>query len=79
MLLNIELISDNAPNCLYIFSASSYYNKACIESLRNNKAEAFDFLKRAIDLDEEYRNKAKTDKDFNNIREEDEFRLLIED
>ncbi|MFX1396842.1 MAG: tetratricopeptide repeat protein [Promethearchaeota archaeon] len=55
----------------------AWYNKACLESLRNNKEDSIKFLKKALNLEKEYINDAKTEDDFNNIRESDEFKELI--
>jgi len=54
----------------------AWYNKACIESLRNDKAKSLEFLKNAIELNNKYRNLAKTDQDFYNIRDSKEFKEL---
>jgi hypothetical protein len=39
--------------------------------------EALDDLRRAIELDPKCRDKAKTDEDFANLREDPEFRKLV--
>ena len=59
--------------------SSAWYNKACLESLRNNKEKSIEFLKKAIELAKKYVDMAKTDEDFNNIRESKEFKELIGD
>jgi len=56
---------------------SAWYNKACIESLRNNQEKSIKLLKKAIDLDKKYRDMAKTDVDLNNIKDSKEFKELI--
>lgn len=53
------------------------YNKACFESLRNNKQESIKLLKKAIKLDDSIIERAKSDSDFDNIRDSDEFKELI--
>jgi tetratricopeptide (TPR) repeat protein len=55
----------------------AWYNRACIESLRNNQEKSIKFLKRAIDLDKKYRDMAKTDEDLDNVRGLREFKELI--
>ncbi len=57
--------------------SSAWYNKACVESLRHNKAQSLEFLKKAIELDKKYMDLAKTDEDFDNIRDSKEFKELI--
>jgi len=57
--------------------AKAWYNKACLESLRNNKQESIKYLKKAIELDEGYIEKAKLGADFDNICDSDEFKELI--
>ncbi len=57
--------------------AHPYYNLACIHSLTGRTAEAFEALSQAIDLDAKYREDAKTDSDFDNIREDPRFKELV--
>ncbi|MGB5912382.1 MAG: hypothetical protein WBH31_14410 [Promethearchaeia archaeon] len=52
-------------------------NKACIESLRDNKEKSLEYLIKAIDLDKKYIDSAKSDEDFDNIRDSKEFKDLI--
>lgn len=56
----------------------AWYNKACLESLRSNKEDSIKFLKKAISLEKTYNNDAKTDEDFDNIRNSKQFKELIE-
>ncbi len=56
----------------------SIYNIACIYSLLNNKSEALKYLRKAIQLNKSQKEEAKTDVDFDNIKNEDEFKKLIE-
>jgi len=56
---------------------SAWYNKACIESLRNNQEKSIKLLKKAIDLDKKYSDMTKTDVDLNNIKDLKEFKELI--
>lgn len=55
----------------------AWYNRACIESLRNNQEKSIKFLKKALDLDKKYYDMAKTDEDLDNIRDTREFKELI--
>jgi len=50
----------------------------CLESKRNNREKSVEFLKKAIDLDKKYLGMAKTDEDFDNIRNSKEFKELLE-
>ena len=56
----------------------AHYNKACCLALQGDIIEAVASLSRAIELDPENREMAKTDTDFDGIREEDWFRLAVE-
>jgi tetratricopeptide (TPR) repeat protein len=58
--------------------ANTYYNKACCYGLQNNVELAIENLQRAISLDSQYRDMAKTDKDFDKIREDVRFQELFE-
>jgi len=58
--------------------ASTFYNLACLFSLWGKINDALAYLKKAIDKDEKYHEDAKTDEDFNNIREDPRFKKLIE-
>lgn len=54
-----------------------YYNLACLFSRWGKPDEALDYLKKAITIDKKYREKAKTDEDFDNIRDDPRFKKLI--
>ncbi|MHA2001214.1 MAG: tetratricopeptide repeat protein [Promethearchaeota archaeon] len=75
---------DNAMECLNKVLeidpdyGGAWYNKACLESLRDNQEKAVEFLKKAIDLDKKYIGMAKTDEDFDNLKDLQEFKELIE-
>ena len=64
---------------------NTYYNKSCIQSIRNNIEKALQYLEKSIELapdDEtirEIREQAKKDEDFNNIKNTKEFKKLILD
>jgi tetratricopeptide (TPR) repeat protein len=57
--------------------SKAYYNKACIYSLKKEVKAAIENLQWAIDLDAKYREKAKTDSDLDNIREDKQFQVLV--
>lgn len=54
-----------------------YYNLACLASIRNDPEKALAFLACAIVLDERYRDEAKTERHFGNIRGLPEFARII--
>ena len=53
------------------------YNMAGVYSLMSKADEALKWLKEAIDLDQKYLDKAKTDSDFDNIRDDPRFKELV--
>jgi tetratricopeptide (TPR) repeat protein len=57
--------------------ANAYYNKACVYALQENIDLAIENLKQAINLDSEYLEMAKTDTDFDKIRNTLSFQALI--
>jgi tetratricopeptide (TPR) repeat protein len=57
--------------------SNTWYNKACLESLRNSRIKAIEYLDKAIGLDKKYVEMAKSDKDFDNIRTSKEFKDII--
>ncbi|HEY9302194.1 MAG TPA: tetratricopeptide repeat protein, partial [Phormidium sp.] len=58
--------------------ALGWYNKACIYGLQGNLSLAGKNLKQAIQLKPKYKEDAKTDKDFDLIREQPEFQNLLQ-
>jgi hypothetical protein len=50
-----------------------HFNAACFESLTGNKDAAIAYLRRAIELDPQAREAARTDEDFDSIRDDPEF------
>jgi len=54
------------------------YNLACLFSLWGKPNDALAYLERAIKKDKKYREMAKTDKDFNNMKDDPRFKKLIE-
>jgi tetratricopeptide (TPR) repeat protein len=57
--------------------AIAYFNKACYYALQENIPLAFDNLKQAINLDSKYLEMAKTDTDFDKIRNDSRFIKLL--
>ncbi len=53
------------------------YNIACLESLKNNQVKALELLIKALEIDENYIERASVDKRFENIRDLKEFKELI--
>ncbi|MFC2071459.1 tetratricopeptide repeat protein [Chloroflexota bacterium] len=54
------------------------YDLACLCSLQRKTDDALTYLERAIDADNKYREDAKTDKDFDNIRSDPRFKKITE-
>ncbi|MCC6476943.1 tetratricopeptide repeat protein [bacterium] len=57
--------------------ASAWYNKACAHSLLKNKTEALEALAIAIKGDTKYRAMAKTDKDFEWLWNDEDFKKIV--
>jgi len=57
--------------------ALAWYNKACCYALWGKVDEAIETLQRAIELDSELREYAKTDSDFERIRDDNRFQALM--
>ena len=57
---------------------ATFYNLVYLFLLQGKPDEAKDYLEKAIAGDEKYREMAKTDEDFNNIREDPRFKKLVE-
>ena len=57
--------------------ASAYFNKACAYALQENITLALENLKQAINLDSKYLEMAKTDTDFDKIRNDRRFINLL--
>ncbi|NEP45463.1 MAG: tetratricopeptide repeat protein [Okeania sp. SIO2H7] len=67
---------ENKP-CI-LGEANSLYNIACALALQGHLEAALENLQRAIELDpEKYREIAKTDSDFDSIRDDERFQSLI--
>ncbi len=57
--------------------AGTFYNRACMYSLWGKPAEALNDLRRAIEGSPENREEARTDADFDNIRDDPRFQELV--
>ena len=57
--------------------ATAWYNKACAYSLRGDKKNALKHLSKAIALDAKYKEKAKSDMDFKNLWDDDDFKRIV--
>jgi tetratricopeptide (TPR) repeat protein len=57
--------------------ANACYNKACACSLMDKKNEALADLKRAVELDPDYKEMAKNDNDFEKLWEERDFKNIV--
>ncbi len=60
--------------------AKAYFNLACLRSVSRkdeNKEEAFEFLKKAVELDSKCKEDAKTDADFDFIRDDARFAEIV--
>ncbi len=57
----------------------AWFNKACLYGLNGNAKLAIQNLKKSIEINAIYRERAKTDSYFDNIRNDQEFKQLIED
>jgi tetratricopeptide (TPR) repeat protein len=53
------------------------YNLACVETLVGEPDAALEHLRRAIELEERFRERARTDEDFEKIRDRQDFRELV--
>lgn len=54
------------------------YNTACLEALVGEPEPALEHLRRSIELEERFREFARTDEDFQSMRDRPEFRELVE-
>lgn len=55
------------------------YNLACVEALSGRTEDALEHLRRSIELSERFREYAKTDSDFDPVRDDPAFRQLVGD
>ncbi|HEY9662109.1 MAG TPA: tetratricopeptide repeat protein, partial [Allocoleopsis sp.] len=57
----------------------AWYNRACDYALLGDRKQAIENLRRAIELNPENREWAKTETDFDSVREDEQFRSLVEE
>jgi tetratricopeptide (TPR) repeat protein len=57
--------------------ANAWYNKACAYSLKGDKENALKNLSKAIDLDAKFKEMAKSDKDFKNLWDDEDFKRIV--
>jgi len=75
---NEALIDFNHSLKLRSDNPEVFYDLACLFSLWGKVDDALTYLKKAIDKDKKNCEKAKADKDFDNIRDDPRFKKLIE-
>ncbi len=68
----LRSVADEHPEAGMVF-----YNLACAEVLAGEPDSALDHLRRSVELEERFRELARTDEDFASIRERPEFQELI--
>ncbi|MFW9987890.1 MAG: tetratricopeptide repeat protein [Candidatus Odinarchaeota archaeon] len=83
---NLSLILKNLERAQYYLSKAIkkdpnntiiIYNIACLEALNNNPTKALELLSKLIEIDNSFIERAKSDQNFNNIRDLKEFKELI--
>ena len=57
---------------------NAFYNKACCYGLQKDVVKAVEFLQQAIGLNLKYRKDAKTDSDFDGVRDDERFRAVVD-
>jgi tetratricopeptide (TPR) repeat protein len=57
--------------------AAAYYNKGCAKALLSEGEEAIQLIKMAISLDSKFKDRAKSDKDLDTLRDKPEFRKML--
>lgn len=58
--------------------ADTWFNRACAYSLKKDKENTLKNLSKAIQLDITYKEKAKKDEDFKNLREDEDFKKIVQ-
>ncbi len=57
--------------------AEAWFNRACLYALKGERENALSDLRRAIELDSSLKERAKKDKDFEALWDDEEFRKLV--
>ena len=57
--------------------AIAWYNKACAYSLKGDKQNALKNLSKAIALDAKYKEDAKSDANFKNLWDDEDFKRIV--
>ena len=57
--------------------ASAWYNKACAYSRKGDKENALKHLSKAIEVDAKYKEDAKSDDDFKNLWDDEDFKRIV--
>ncbi len=78
MFLNIWDAPEKVSGCRAPTVINAWYNKACAYALQGNIEQVVENLQAAINLNPKYREMAKTDSDFDSIRDDARFQALIQ-
>ena len=57
--------------------AEALFHKACTYSRRGDKENALKHLSKAIDLDAKFKEEAKSDDDFKNLWDDEDFKTIV--
>lgn len=68
----LSAVAEKHPNAGIVL-----YNLSCVEAILGETEPAIDHLRRSIELEDRFRELAKTDEDFDTMRERPEFRELV--
>ena len=69
----LSAVAEKHPNAGIVL-----YNLACVEAILGETEPALKHLRRSIELEERFREFARTDEDFESMRDRPEFRELVE-
>jgi tetratricopeptide (TPR) repeat protein len=83
----LEFTQNDDKGSVVLLVADIFYNKACCYALQGNVEQALENLQQAINnlqqainlSPDEYREKARTDSDFDSLREDERFQALIQE
>ena len=59
-------------------NTNAQFNKACAYSLKGEKEQSFENLRKAIALDSKYKKISKKDEDFKNLWDDEDFKKIVE-